>query len=100
METSRRYDEKRLYCRMDVDAEVTFTIPDDSSEYRGQCRNLSYSGIQFDTEHALSAGNTVKVTIDTKSDKFQPAQATVEVLRVETAENEQYRIAGKILEFK
>ncbi|MDH4028686.1 MAG: PilZ domain-containing protein [Nitrospirota bacterium] len=100
MDKSRRYDEKRLYCRMKIDAEVTFSIPDDNTEHKGHCLNLSYSGIQFDTGFALSKGSTVKVIIDTKSEQFQPANATVEVLRVEPSVNNQYRVAGRIIEFR
>ena len=95
-----RYDEKRLFCRMHVDAEISFTIPGDNSSFKGQCRNLSHSGIQFITGQALSEGQSLEIVIDTKSDKFQPMKALVEIIRVEPSEDNQYETAGIIKEYK
>ncbi len=100
MKSNPGYDEKRLFCRIPVNADINFSIPDDTNEHIGQCINLSHSGILFDTEYGLSEGQTLKVFIDTKSEKFQPMNATIQVIRVETAAENQNRIAGKILEFK
>ena len=99
MKLGVHYDEKRTFARMDLNAEVHFTISDDLNTYSGQCRNLSHTGIQFDTGHGLSEGQTLNVTVDTNSDKFDPMKAKVTVLRIESNENDQYRIAGKIVKF-
>lgn len=96
----RKNDERRLFCRMEVNAEVSYSIPGDNKTYRGKCRNLSHSGIQFETEKALTQGTSLEVTIDTKSEKFKPMNAVVEVLRIEPSENNTYTVAGKIVEFK
>lgn len=96
------YNEKRLFCRMKIDAAVDYTIPGDSTLYKGYCRNLSHSGILFNTANILSEGKSIEVLIDTKSDKFKPMKATVEILRVEPDDSgdHRYRVAGRILEFK
>jgi len=96
---SAHYDEKRIFARLEIDAEMLFTLSDDMNTYRGHCRNLSHTGIQFDTEHAISEGKTINITIDTKSDKFDPMNAKVEVLRIEDHDHNQYRVSGKILAF-
>lgn len=98
MRLSAHYDEKRIFARLEVNTEVQFTLSDDMNTYRGQCRNLSHTGIQFDTEHALSKGKTINITVDTKNDKFDPMNAKVEVLRIED-HDKQYRVSGKILAF-
>lgn len=87
---------------MTVDAVVDYTLPGDKTSYKGHCRNLSHSGIQFSTSNILSEGKSIEVVIDTKSDKFKPMKATVEILRVEpeNAGDHQYKVAGRILEFK
>jgi hypothetical protein len=94
------YAEKRLFCRMSVTAELTYRIGSDDRIHRGQCRNLSHSGIQFQTDTCLQEGTTLEITIDTKSEKFKPMNALVEILRVVPVENNEYTVAGKILEYK
>ena len=96
---STHYDEKRVFARLEVNTEILFTLSDDINTYRGTCRNLSHTGIQFDAGHSLSEGQTINVTVDTKSDKFDPMNAKVEVLRIENQDKNQYRISGKILAF-
>ncbi len=100
MVLERRYDEKRLFCRMEINAEITYTLQDDNGSYTGQCSNLSHSGIMFTTEQALPEGQSLEVTIDTKSNNFQPMKALVEIIRVEPSGNDQYRTAGIIKEYK
>lgn len=85
---------------MPITAELTYTIKGKSATCKGQCKNLSHSGIQFETETPLKEGAALEITIDTKSDKFKPMNAIVEVLRIDPLENSWYRVSGKILEYK
>jgi hypothetical protein len=85
---------------MEINAEITFTLPGEVDSYSGQCRNLSHSGIMFITEKALPEGESLEVTIDTRSDKFKPMKALVEIIRVEPREDNQYETAGIIKEYK
>lgn len=94
------YNEKRIFCRLPVAAELTYTIRGDNNTYIGQCINLSHAGIQFETNTQLYKGTSLEITIDTKSDKFRPMNAVVEIIRVELLESNKYKIAGKILEYK
>ncbi len=103
MALDRKYDEKRLFCRMPVTAELTYTIPGEPGEnetYKGECKNLSHSGIQFVTGQALSEGKSIEVVIDTKSAKFKPMKAIVEIIRVEPSGDRQYKAAGIIKEYR
>ena len=85
---------------MPITADLTYSLPSESKMYTGQCNNLSHSGIQFRTEKLLQEGTSLEVTIDTKSEKFKPMNAIVEILRVESADNNEYNVAGKILEYR
>ena len=100
MKIGPEYAEKRIFCRMSITAELTYRISSDDRIHRGQCKNLSHSGMQFQTETCLKEGTTLKITIDTKSEKIKPMNALIEIIRVKPSENNQYIVAGKILEYK
>ncbi|GBD95456.1 MAG TPA: PilZ domain-containing protein [Nitrospirae bacterium] len=85
---------------MSVTAELTYNMPGEDKTHKGQCRNLSHSGIQFETDKPLQEGTSLEITIDTKSEKFRPMNAIVEVLRTESSGDNEYKIAGRILEYK
>lgn len=85
---------------MSVTAELTYNMLGDDKTYKGQCRNLSHSGIQFETDKLLPEGISLEIIIDTKSKKFRPMNAIVEVLRVNSSGDNVYNVAGKILEYK
>lgn len=85
---------------MPITAELTYTIEGERTAFMGQCKNLSHSGIQFETGKLLREGTSLEITIDTKSDKFKPMTARVEVLRIDPLENSGYTVSGRILEYK
>jgi len=85
---------------MPINAELTYSTKGESTSFTGQCKNLSHSGIQFETAKLLTEGTSLEITIDTKSDKFKPMHATVEVLRIDRLDNSGYRVSGKILTYK
>lgn len=91
--------EKRKYPRLTINADLTYTRFHDNNMHSGFCKNLSYTGILFITEQNLSPGDSVVVTLDTKSSNFTPLKARVEVVRIEPADNK-YTVAGKITEYK
>ncbi|HBH61049.1 MAG TPA: hypothetical protein DDX85_04765 [Nitrospiraceae bacterium] len=85
---------------MSINAELSYTIKGERRTYTGQCKNLSHSGIRFETGTLLKEGAFLEITIDTKSDKFKPMNATVEVLRIDPLENSGYTISCRIVEYK
>jgi len=98
--SEQRRNEKRDFYRMHIGTDLDFNFPGDDKAYRGFCRNLSHSGIQFDTSESLSKGQVLEVKIDSRSNKIKPFVATIDVIRVEHLGNKQYRIAAKILNLK
>ena len=85
---------------MPITAELTYTIGGEKNIRKGQCRNLSHSGIQFKTDAPLKEGTSLEITIDTKSDKFKPMIALVEIIRVELLDKDTYEVAGIIRQYK
>ena len=85
---------------MSVTAELTYSIPGEKEVRKGQCSNLSHSGILFETEKPLQEGASLEITIDTKSKKFKPMNAIVKIMRVEESGKRDYIVAGRILEYK
>jgi hypothetical protein len=92
-------DEKRKFPRLTINADVTYTRTSDKSQYAGFCKNLSHTGILFITGQKLSPGDSVVVTLDTKSSNFQPLKAMIEIVRTEPSEDK-YAVAGKIVEYQ
>jgi hypothetical protein len=91
--------ERRKYTRLTINAGLTYTKLNDTDSHSGFCKNLSHAGILFITEQDLAPGDSVFVTLDTKSSKFTPLRARVEVVRTEPADSK-YTVAGKILEYQ
>jgi hypothetical protein len=91
--------ERRKYPRLTINADLTYNKFHDTDMHSGFCKNLSYTGILFITEQNLSPGDSVFVTLDTKSSNFTPLKARVEVVRTQPADSK-YTVAGKITEYK
>jgi len=91
--------EKRKYPRVTINADITYSRPGGNSQYPGFCKNLSHTGILFVTEQLLSAGDSVVITLDTKSSNFTPLKARIEIIRTEPLED-RYAVAGKIVEYQ
>jgi hypothetical protein len=85
---------------MILKTDLTYTLPGSRNLFSGMCNNLSHSGIHFSTENPLSAGNSLEITIDPKSDKFRPLKAVVEVIRVDADTGSTFGVAGKIVNYK
>ena len=95
----RKYDEKRDYPRMNIEADLTYTRSRDNGVYDGLCKNLSHSGILFETEQALLQGESVVLFMDSKNSKFTPLKARAEVVRVNPISNK-YAVACRIVEYQ
>ncbi|KPJ99057.1 MAG: hypothetical protein AMK71_10355 [Nitrospira bacterium SG8_35_4] len=94
------YIEKRAYPRVVINSDLTYTLDGSSNLFSGMCNNLSHSGIHFSTQNELSAGSSLEITIDPRSDKIRPLKAVVEVIRVDVEAGRTFGIAGKIVNYK
>jgi len=92
-------NEKRKYPRVTINADITYSRSGGDGQYSGFCKNLSHTGILFETEQAFAPGDSAVFTLDTKSHGFRPLTARIEVVRVEPSENS-YSVACKIVEYQ
>jgi hypothetical protein len=94
------HKEKRDFFRMRIDSDLTYTISGQDRTFKGFCRNLSHTGIQFETTGPVEEGLIIEITLSSKDKRINPVKADTQVLRVEKTDDKQYTVSGKILEFK
>ncbi len=99
IKVGRKYDEKRDYPRMNIEAGLTYSRSQDNGLCDAMCKNLSHSGILFETEQTLSPGESVVFTMDSKNSKFVPLKAKAEVIRVNPA-SDKFSVACRIVEYQ
>lgn len=74
-------DERRVFRRMDVEADVKITKGD--VELPGICQDLSSTGMSIEiAPGGLQAGDKISVLLDTKDSRFTPLDAQASVVRV------------------
>ena len=90
----RKYDEKRDFYRMMVNATVTITVPGSSETYTGETEDLSANGIQFITDSHLKVGQTIQVIVEPVGRKNAPLQGDVDIKRVDVTKEGRFVVAG------
>jgi hypothetical protein len=93
--------EKRNYIRMNIDTEVLCKVRGTNEEFRGLCKNLSHSGLQFATSKHLKEGAELDVTLKIAGGLPQPPlKAVLIVKRVNKGKEEQFIVSGKLRDVK
>jgi hypothetical protein len=90
------YAEKRNFFRMNMDCNMEYTINGSGEHESGTVLTLSGDGISFTTKQAVSAGAIVNISITPENTVTPPLVVTVEVLRCEQGNSDQYEVAGNI----
>jgi len=90
------YAEKRNFFRMNMDCNMEYTINGSGDQERGKVLTLSGDGISFTTKQAISTGTIVNISITPENTVTPPLVVTVEVLRCEQENSDQYQVAGNI----
>ena len=97
---SKGHKDKRDYYRMKINADLTFNVQGADEPCKGFCRNLSHTGIQFETAYALSGGQMIEVVLSSKDVRIKPLRALAEVVRVDVIDRTTYQVSGKIVQYK
>lgn len=92
------YDEKRSFYRMSVDCHIEFSEPGSTEKFKGEGKNLSADGVKFITEHALTEGQQLDVTVHPVIQTVTPLTARAKVIRVLKDEDNDKYIVGLSLE--
>ncbi len=85
---------------MKINADLTFNVQGTDEIFRGFCRNLSHTGIQFETAHAVAGEQIIEVVLSSKDMRIKPLRALTEVVRVDVINPTTYLVAAKIVKYK
>lgn len=81
--SSKDYEEKRLFRRLDFDMPVKYALVSSPDEFRqAMGSDLSAGGMALHCKQALKAGTTIKLVIDSDSSSYPAMEARAEVHRV------------------
>jgi hypothetical protein len=93
--------EKRNYIRMNIETEVLCKIPGTKDEFKGFCKNLSHTGIQFATSKHLKVGSELEIILNVAGAIPQPPlKAVLIVERVNKEKENQFIVSGKLKDVK
>ena len=87
---SRRYEEKRKYIRMNVDAPARLTTPD-GSNLHVTCVDLSSHGVQIEMHEQPEFGMEANFTLEPGGGHINQLQARIKFIRIETVPEQSFR---------
>lgn len=88
--------DQRGFHRMDIDSEVTFRVLGSDESFIGKTKDLSATGLSFQTDKQVSAGDTLHISVKPGKAITPPLEVMVTVIRVIPSDNEGYIVAGEI----
>ena len=92
--------DKRGFIRMDTEAEIIYSPRGGGRAHSGLTRNLSHTGLQFETGEAPARGAVLDVEIRTGDGKFAPMRGRLVVIRIERLENGRFLVSGELHDVK
>jgi hypothetical protein len=90
----QRFSEKRDYYRMMVNTEVKITVPGSDSTCTGRAKDLSATGIQFETECHLKVGQMVQILVEPVGRSHDALRADLQIKRVDVSSGRKFIVAG------
>lgn len=75
-------EEKRLFTRLDVSAEVRYQIVGEQTSEQGTLDNVSAGGVLFWSKRQLHLGTQLRLTIDPDRRERKPIQIIATVVRI------------------
>jgi len=87
------HSEKRDYIRMEVDCDVVYRTEDGSAEKQGRGKNLSATGVLFESVENYPAGTRLVLKVMPRNSITPPLEMTVEVVRLDEAGPGAYLVA-------
>jgi len=93
---SSDYSEKREYYRMNMNCTVEYSVNGSGKTQSALLKNLSGDGVMIELDHRVEPGTEIKLSINPEQSVTSPLNVTVEVLRCEESESDQFTVAGNI----
>lgn len=95
----RTYEEKRNFIRMNLTGHCHFhETHQPAKQHVGVMRNLSGTGMLFETASELQLDNELMVTLNPTPGQFDPLQARAQIVRIESLSPGYYVVACKIVD--
>lgn len=93
----KHYSEKRDFIRMRVETPITFQF--NGENYAAVCIDLSSTGLQIETEHAIefSQGQKLYVSIPSTHSKLRGLEAETQVQRIDVLDNGRVALGLEII---
>ncbi|MGD8570957.1 MAG: PilZ domain-containing protein [Gammaproteobacteria bacterium] len=90
------YSEKREFIRIKTNSKIEYRIFGSRETLYGQCVNLSAGGVLFTSEHHVTPGTLIEISIKPEHKTIAPLDATIKVVRTQSHTRGGYTIAGQI----
>lgn len=97
MLSERDYAERRDFIRMFIDATVAFRRAGDAEWSQGQSRNLSGSGVLFNSPVPLAAEQLVEFRLGSAQSKVSPLEGELRVVRATANDDGSFEVAAEIV---
>jgi len=93
---SRFFDERRGFKRMDAECKVVFRVTGTEKLHRGISKDLSGTGVSFETDIDIEAAQAIDISIQPELNSIQPLNAIAEVIRCSAIGGGRFVIAAVI----
>lgn len=90
------YSEKRGFIRIKTKSKIEFRVAGSKDTYHGECINLSAGGVLFTSDHRITPGTVMEISIKPEQKTIAPLDATIKVVRTQSNTNGSFSIAGQI----
>ncbi len=91
----KEYSEKRDFIRMFVNADLDFTVNQQTQSYSGKSIDLSGKGVGFETSCELQQDDILTMVLTAKEAKVAPLELTVKVVRIEKRDDDLFFVAAE-----
>jgi len=88
--------DQRGFLRMGIESELTFQISGKNETYTGKTKDLSATGICFNTDQVVAEGDVLQISVKPGTDITPPLEAMLTVIRVTPGRNGGFDVAGEI----
>jgi len=93
---SANYSEKRNFFRMNMECNAEYTVNGSKNQRTGKISDLSGDGISIIIDQSVKPGTEIHVSIRPTNSVTPPLNVTMEVLRCEQQDTDNFLLAGNI----
>lgn len=82
------HEEKRLFARMNIETQVTYTVNGSEMTHHGISGDLSATGLYMLTDFAPAVGDMISIIMNTSNERLPPFVAEGKVIRIRPDEDD------------